>query len=297
MDLLTQLQQIPGPSGDEGRIADFVEARCQGLAAAEVQRFGDLVLVTRGRPAVALFAHLDTVGFTQGCNRTLIPIGHPHVQGDECIRTVEGDLEARIRIKQRDGKPAWIVSGKKGSPGRRWVYADPLKIKRDQVSGPYLDNRAGVWNALRVLERCDRVAAVFTPGEEHSGRGALLGARLVYEQLGITRALISDITWHTDAVKNGKGPAISFRDRSIPRQRFLDQVLAAATESGIPFQREVESSGGSDGSSIERSTFPVDWVFIGAPQKRSHTPREQCRISDLHAMVDLYCALVPALSP
>jgi putative aminopeptidase FrvX len=82
----------------------------------------------------------------------------------------------------------------------------------------------------------------------------------------------------------------------MPRQRFLDLVLAAATESGLPFQREVESGGGSDGSAIERSTFPIDWVFIGAPQKLSHTPKEECRISDLEGMADLYAALVPALS-
>jgi putative aminopeptidase FrvX len=176
------------------------------------------------------------------------------------------------------------------------VYAAPLVVKKDKVSGPYLDNRAGVWSALRVFERGEDVAVVFTPGEEHSGRGALLGARLVHEELRITRALISDITWHTEWIKNGKGPAVSFRDRSIPRQRFLDLVIAAAVASGVPFQREVESNGGSDGSAIERSTFPIDWVFVGAPQKHSHTPREECHIPDLHAMVELYLHLVPALS-
>jgi putative aminopeptidase FrvX len=169
-------------------------------------------------------------------------------------------------------------------------------VNGDSVTGPYLDNRAGVWNALQVLDRCNDVAIVFTPGEEHSGRGALIGARLIYQELNITRALISDITWHTKGVKCGKGPAVSFRDRSVPRQRFLNEVLTAATDSGVPYQREVESDGGSDGSQIERSTFPIDWVFVGAPQKRPHTTREKCIIADLQAMADLYAHLVPALS-
>lgn len=296
MDLLKELQQIPGPSGDEGRIADFVEARCRGVAGTSVRRFADLVLVVRGRPRVAVFAHVDTVGFTQGYSRDLIPIGHPDVSGDERLREVDGTNRARLKVRVEDGKPVWSLSGRDGRPGSRWVYADPLVIRKDTITGPYLDNRAGAWNALQVVERCEDVAVFFTPGEEHSGRGALMGARIAWEELRISRALISDITWHTGGTKNGKGPAISLRDRFIPRQRFLDEVLRAAEDSGVPFQREVESSGGSDGSSIERSTFPIDWVFIGAPQQHSHTVREVCRVSDLQAMADLYAALIPGLS-
>jgi putative aminopeptidase FrvX len=298
VDLLVELQQIPGPAGDEGPIADFVEAYCRRVPGTEVRRVGDVVLAARGKPRVAVFAHTDTVGFTLGYDRTLIPIGGPHVEGDEALREAGGPGRGRVRVKHRDDKPLWKLSGKDGKPGSRWVYADPLRVreKKGRVSGPYLDNRAGVWNALRTLERCEDLAAVFSVGEEHSGRGAMLAARLVYEELEITQALISDITWHTGSIKNGKGPAISFRDRSVPRQRFLERVLAAAEASGIPFQREVESGGGSDGSYLDRSPYPIDWVFIGAPQKRSHTPRELCCISDLRAMTDLYTALVPALS-
>ena len=95
-------------------------------------------------------------------------------------------------------------------------------------------------------ERCEDVILLFTPGEEHGSKGAMLGARLLFEEWGITRALVSDITWHTDWIRNGKGPAISFRDRSLPRRSFLEEVLRAAETSGLPFQREVESSGGAD---------------------------------------------------
>jgi putative aminopeptidase FrvX len=296
MDLLTQLQQIPGPSGDEGRIADFLDARCRALPGVTVQRFGDLLLAVRGEPRVAIFAHIDTIGFTQGYGRDLIPIGGPRPEDGDELLEVGGPGEARIKV-QKEGEPRrWRLSRKEGRPGSRWVYAAPLRVEAEEISGPYLDNRAGVWNALQTLERCKDVAVVFTPGEEHSGRGALIGARLIHHELGVTRALISDITWHTKGVKCGKGPAISFRDRSVPRQRYLDEVLAAATDSGVPFQREVESDGGSDGSQIERSTFPIDWVFVGAPQKRPHTTQEKCRISDLHAMANLYAHLVPALS-
>lgn len=296
MELLLEIQGIPGPSGDEGRIADYVEAHCRRISGTTVTRYGDLVLAVRGRPRVAVFAHLDTIGFTQGYNRDLIAIGGPHVEGDEAIREVESGAEARIKVRQQDDRPQWRVSGKAGAPGSRWVYAAPLVVKKKKITGPYLDNRAGVWNGLMTLQRCPDVAVVFSPGEEHSGRGALIGARLIYQDLGISRALISDITWHTGGIKNGKGPAISMRDRYVPRQRFLDEVLEAATDSKVPFQREVESGGASDGAAVERSTFPIDWIFIGAPQKNSHTPKEECLISDLEGMSELYAYLVPALS-
>jgi hypothetical protein len=40
----------------------------------------------------------------------------------------------------------------------------------------------------------------------------------------------------------------------------------------------------------------VDWVFIGAPEKDSHTPRSEARLTDLQGMVKLYAHLIPALS-
>ena len=296
MDLLAQLQAIPGPSGDEGAIAEFVAVYCRGIPGTEVRVISDLVLATRGEPRVAVFAHTDTIGFTQAYERRLVRLGGPRVSGGERVREVDGPGRARIKLRTKGEKPEWLLSEKAGRPGSRWVFADPLKFKKDRVTGPYLDNRAGVWNALRTLERCDNVAVFFTPGEEHSGRGAMLGARLAHEELEISQALISDITCDTEWIKNGNGPAVSLRDRLAPRRQFLDRVLQCAEASGIPFQYEVETDGGSDGHALERSGYPVDWVFVGAPQKDSHTPHEECRVSDLHAMADLYAYLVPALS-
>ncbi len=296
VELLKQIQAIPGPSGDEGRIADFLERWCGDVPDTRVRRAGDLLLAVRGQPRVAVFAHIDTVGFTQAYDRMLIPIGGPRVEGGERVVSLDSGERAKVKLVPQEGAVGWKLSKKVGAPGERWVYADPLELHGDRIRGPYLDNRAGVWNALHTLAGCPDVAVVFTPAEEHTARGALVGSRLVHEELGISRALISDITWHTDWIKNGKGPAISYRDRYMPRQRFLEEVVRLAEQSGITFQREVERSGGSDGSAIERSTFPIDWVFIGAPQKRSHSVREECRIPDLEQMRALYAYLVPALS-
>jgi putative aminopeptidase FrvX len=132
-------------------------------------------------------------------------------------------------------------------------------------------------------------------GEEHSGRGAAVCGRIVAEELGIRQALISDITWHTEHIHRGRGPAVSLRDRFVPRQIFLERVLELADASRIPFQREIESEGSSDGGYLERTGVPIDWCFVGAPQENSHTPREVVQWSDLQAMVELHAYLVDRL--
>jgi putative aminopeptidase FrvX len=237
---------------------------------------------------------MDTIGFTQGYGRELIRIGGPHVDGGEAIRSTVGGVTHRSRVVKR--KEAWsLEEPSEAPPGSRFVYDLPLELDGLRVQGPYLDNRAGVWSALAVLRDTDEVAVAFTANEEHSGRGATTCARWLHDQLGIRQALISDITWHTRHIRCGRGPAVSLRDRNLPRQSFLDRVLAAAESSGIPFQREIESDGSSDGGSIERSGVPMDWVFVGAPQEDSHTPHEVVHLNDLHDMVRLTAHLVQAL--
>lgn len=298
LDLLWQLLALDSPSGDEGVLADWLEAHVvRRWPDAHLERLGDSVLTVRGeRPTVAIFAHIDTTGFTLAYDWRLIPIGGPEPRDKELIRPVRNSNSGnRLRHRKRGG---WKLSGSTDAkPGSRWVYAAGVHQDRDEIVAPYLDNRAGVWAALQVLERCPRVAVAFTVGEEHSGQGAFVCARRLFEQHGVTRALIADITWDTAHVHCGQGVAISLRDRMVPRQRFLDHVLALAEESGVPFQREIESSGGSDGASIERSGVPMEWLFVGAPEKKPHTSRERVNIHDLCGMADMLAFLVNGLTP
>jgi putative aminopeptidase FrvX len=61
-----------------------------------------------------------------------------------------------------------------------------------------------------------------------------------------------------------------------------------AKESGVTFQLEVESAGGSDGTQLQKSDLPIDWCFIGAPEDNVHTPDERVAKFDIMSMVDLY---------
>ncbi len=260
------------------------------------ERLGDSVIVTRGeRPAVAVFAHTDTTGFTLGYEKRLIAIGGPSPKPDEPLKPAGGSASGnRLKMRTRRG---WKLGGKTDAPlGSRWVYATDPVWTETHVTSPYLDNRAGVWAALQALGRCPNIAVAFTVGEEHSGHGAFVCARRLYEAYGVAQALIADITWDTAHVHCGRGVAVSLRDRSVPRRRFLDHVLTLAERSSIAYQREVESSGGSDGGSIERSGVPMDWAFVGAPEKKPHTSAERVHLGDLRGMAEMLEYLVNSLT-
>lgn len=294
-DELRALVAIEGTSGDEGRIVAVVGERVAALPGVQTWRIQDNLIAWRGKPQVALFAHLDTVGFTLGYDRELIRIGGPHVSGGEALRSTIDGVTLRGRVGKRGDD--WVLEGAPEAPGgSRWVYDAPLELDGARVRGPYLDNRAGVWSALEVLKAGAPVAVAFTANEEHSGRGASTCARWLWEHLQVSQALISDLTWHTRYIRRGRGPAVSLRDRNVPRQAYLDRVLAAAEASGIPFQREIETDGSSDGGAIERSGVPMDWLFIGAPEEDSHTPAEILDLNDLQEMARLTAHLVRALS-
>ena len=151
-----------------------------------------------------------------------------------------------------------------------------------------MDNRLGVWNALKAAETLENGAIVFSTYEEHGGNSVGFCARYLFDKYNLTQNLISDITWVTNGVKHGGGVAISMRDKGIPRRSFLNQIIALAKESGVDYQLEVESAGGSDGGVLQHSDLPMDWCFIGAPEDYVHTPDEKVFKHDIMCMVELY---------
>jgi putative aminopeptidase FrvX len=65
--------------------------------------------------------------------------------------------------------------------------------------------------------------------------------------------------------------------------------------SGVPFQLEVESAGGSDGTMLQKTHLPIDWCFIGAPEDHVHSPDEKVHRADIESRVGLYRYLIAKL--
>lgn len=297
LQLLWDLLAQDSPSGDEGQTADWLAERlARDVPDVRLTRLGDSLVAARGhRPRVAVLAHLDTTGWTLGYGRQLLRIGGPDGKPGDGVRPAHRPDAGNTLARRKDG--TWRVRGKTdAAPGSRWVYSARPEQVGSEIAAPYLDNRGGLWAAYQVLMHCPGVAVAFTSGEETRGVGALACARHLSETHGITQALICDLTWHTRWIKCGRGPAVSLRDSSVPRQRYLDRVLAQAEASGLPFQREIESDGGSDGAALDRSGLGIDWVFVGAPEHDPHTARERADTGDLQGMAALLVHLVDGLS-
>jgi len=285
--LLASLLAIDSPSGDEGRISNLLIsflAACD--PAIKVTRVGHSIVAQRGsHPSVALFAHIDTTGFTVGYESDLIPIGSPDLADNDKLRSLGKPSEVFGVEISADG--CKVKDNAILTPGSRLVFAAQPVVEGDILTAPYLDNRAGVWAALQALIRCENLVVAFTAGEELSGHGARVCARHVFEELHIAQALIADITWDTKYVHVGSGPAVSLRDATVPNRSYLDRVVETASKSGIKHQLEIESDGGSDGGHIERGAYPIDWTFVGAPEKFPHSSHEQVSFEDLRQMANL----------
>jgi putative aminopeptidase FrvX len=305
MQLLKDLCEVHAPSGDEGAMTAFVLDHVQRHRASwavqpEVLCGGlfqeNIVLVFGQRPRTAIFAHMDSIGFTVRYGSELVKIGGPVTETG--IRLVGRDSQGHITCTleaDEDGRELSYHAHRDLDRGTNLTFAPDFRETEHSVQCCYMDNRLGVWNALQVAETLEEGIIVFSTREEHGGGAVGYLGKYLFEHYGVHRALISDITWVTEGVRPGKGVVISMRDRGLPRRAYLNEVIGHAQRSGIPFQLEVEGSGGSDGLELQASPYPWEWVFIGAPEDHVHSPDELVHKADIHAMAELYRYLMKAL--
>jgi putative aminopeptidase FrvX len=304
MKLLEQLCRIHAPSGNETNMTQFLleyiqENKHNWKVAPEVitgREFQDCILLVFGQPRTAIFAHIDSIGFTVRYGNQLIKIGGPDVEtGYRLIgRDDQGEIECTLHVSEEDGQLSYRYD-REIERGTELTFRCDFRETAESVQSCYLDNRLGVWNALRVAETLEDGVIAFSCWEEHGGGSVAYLAKYIYEKYGVHQALISDITWVTDGVFAGQGPAISLRDSLIPRRSFVMKLIQIAKEAGIPFQVEVEGAGGSDAKELQRGSIPWDWCFVGAPEDNVHSPDEMVHKKDIENMVALYRVLMKEL--
>ena len=301
-DLLRTLCQIQAPSGNEVTLKDFlleyIEAESPKWKVKPEVITGDLfqdnIILRFGKPRTAIFAHIDSIGFTVRYNDQLVPIGGP--KAETGYRLVGEDSMGPIDCELFNDEGNLYYKFPRGlDRGTELVFKCDFRETTDYVQSCYLDNRLGVFNALKVAETLENGVIVFSCWEEHGGGSVPYLAKHIYEQWGVKQALISDITWVTEGVLHGEGVAISMRDRNIPRRSFVDKIIAIARESGVDFQLEVEGAGSSDGRELQLSPYPFDWCFVGAPEDHVHSPDEKVHKHDVDSMIALYQVLMQKL--
>lgn len=303
MELLKKICKIHAPAGEEFAIKefllDYIKKNQDNWKVKPILHFGDhlqdnLILVFGRNPKTAIFAHLDSIGFTVKYNNEIIKIGGPVTT--EGIILVGEDINGKIegKIIKKEEK-LFIDSNREIERGTSLTFKVNFRDTDNFIQSAYMDNRLGVWNCLEVAKTLENGIIVFSSWEEHGGGSVGYLGKFIYENYGVNQALISDITWVTKGVKHGEGCAISLRDSGIPRKTFVNKVVAIARKSQIPFQLEVEDSGGSDGNGLQKSDYPWNWCFVGAPESNVHSPDEKVHKKDIISMVSLYKKLLEKL--
>lgn len=303
MKLLKDLCAVHAPSGFEVPLRDYLLGYVKRkmkkwkvtptiYTGADLQ---DCIILKFGNPRTAIYAHMDTVGFTVRYFNQLLPVGSPNAEAGTWLVGADsrGVIECELEYDKEDR--AFYKFGRVIDRGTTLTYKPHFRDSKDFIQSPYLDNRLGIFNVLKVAETLENGAIVFSCWEEHGGGSVGYLARFLYEQWQVRQALISDITWATDGVEPGGGVAISLRDKNIPRRAFVQKIGAIAREKKIDYQWEVEGSGSSDGGELQRSPYPIDWCFVGAPSFDPHTPHEKVHKADVQSMLQLYNHLMADL--
>ncbi|GAB3722840.1 hypothetical protein GCM10027594_03710 [Hymenobacter agri] len=304
MELLHTLCRIAAPSGNEAPLTAFVldyvrrhQASWQHQPRVVAhENLQDCLLLVFGEPRTAVFAHLDSIGFTVRYGRQLVRIGGPQAEAGYRLvgRDSQGEIDCTLTVDEETGELGYAFH-RDIDRGTELTFFCDFRETETTVQSCYLDNRLGVWNALRLCETLEHGVIAFSCWEEHGGGSVAYLAKHIHDTYGVRQALISDITWVTEGVHAGQGCAISLRDSLIPRRAYVDRIRAIAAASGIPHQLEVEGSGGSDAKELQHAAAPWDWCFVGAPEDHVHSPDELVDKRDIESMLALYRVLMREL--
>ncbi len=304
MELLQKLTSLHAPSGEEYAVKDFIlhyvnENKANWVTEPQVYAdealFQDGLVLVFGQPVTAVYAHMDSTGFTARYENQLIPIGGPEAKAGTILTGKDSIGHIRCQLKPDKEGRLFHDFPRAIDRGTSLVFEHNFKLTRKQVTTTYLDNRLGVYHALRLAETLENGIIAFTCWEEHGGGNVPVINRWIFENYGVRQGIICDVTWATDGVFAGKGTVISMRDRNVPRKRFIEKVIALADLSGANYQLEVEASGSSDGRELQVSPYPVDWVFIGPPGINIHSDRESVYLTDIDDTLVLYRYLMQTL--
>lgn len=302
MQLLKTLCNIHSPSGNEEMMKDFLLSYIDSEMSNWVVKpeifqgelFQNCIVIKFGKPRTAVFAHIDSIGFTVRYENQLVPIGGPEAETGYRLKGQDHLGEISCTLKEEDGN-LFYDFGRTVARGTDLTFECDFRETDEYIQSCYLDNRLGVYNALKLAETLENGVIVFSCWEEHGGGSIPYLSKFIYEKWGIVQALISDITWVTDGVIHGEGVVISMRDHSIPRRAFIKKIINVAEKHHVPFQLEVEATGASDGRELQASPYPIDWCFIGAPENNVHTPNEIVHKADIQSMLDIYRLLTKVI--
>ncbi|GAB3821473.1 hypothetical protein GCM10028895_23700 [Pontibacter rugosus] len=207
MKLLEQLCKVHAPSGNERELSEFLLSYIQEHKSTWTKQpvvlhgdlFQDCIILVFGKPRSAIFAHMDSIGFTVRYGHQLVKIGGPDLESGYTLvgEDAQGAVECTLKYNEEEHELTYEYE-REIARGTELVFKCDFRETEDSVQSCYLDNRLGVWSALQVAETLQDGIIAFSCWEEHGGGSVAYLAKYIYEQYGVKQGLISDITWVTE---------------------------------------------------------------------------------------------------
>ena len=174
------------------------------------------------------------------------------------------------------------------------------------VSCKALDNRIGVALMIHALQAAAKrsstdtaVIGVATAQEEVGARGAQTASELA----GPDIAIVLECTPADDLppigdpqARLGAGPQLRYYDpTAIANRKLARWIGSVADEIGVPLQRAVRRSGGTDAGTLHRHGAGVPTAVLGVPGRYIHSHVSMMQQQDFEHTLTLLNALVDRL--
>jgi len=306
MDLLAQLINLDGVSGDEHDVRNFIikEVR-KHVKDVKVDKMGNIIVRKKGKKPVILFiSHMDEIGLMVssvddkgkmfvsaigGIDPYMLVGQRVFVKGKEKIHgvitndNVLNDLDVPKKLKIGD---LYVYTGlskeelkKKGVKiGSYVVFAETCQFctlgSRDIISGKALDDRIGCYILLELMKNLktkNEVVFVFTVQEEIG----LYGAEASVFNLNPDYAIAIDVTGHNDqndTMVLGRGPALTIKDAEMLGNKCLNEALQeVAKKLKVNLQLEVSEIGTTDARVIFAAKGGIPSGVLGVVVANLHT--------------------------
>lgn len=334
MNLLNELCMLNGTSGDEKNVRDFIISKLPDDCTYSVDPLGNLIVDKKGeitpKNKVALFAHMDEVGFivtyisddgyiyvsnvggideSALFGKKLTINGCVGVAGGKAIHQCSADESKKIPsitdISVDFGFENKQEAEKHISLGDFGCFkSEFIQFGEQMLKSKALDDRVGCAVMLELLQEKSKIdyTCVFTVQEEIGTRGATVSAYTVNPDYAIviettTASDIPDTPDHKKVCKTGGGAVVSFMDRATLYDRELyKRAFEIAEKNNIPCQTKTVVAGGNDAGAIHKSAGGIKTIAVSLPCRYIHSGSSVCNLKDIESVERLSKELLKDLA-
>ena len=313
IELMKQLCALPGPSGCEDAVREFVLEKVKPFAdEIKMDAIGNIMVFRKGKKAlerpVVVCAHMDEVGviikqITDDAITCVVWAVISLITADSCSLpmpiTSTTAAERRTMPKTKDlyidiGAVSKAAAEDKVSLGDYGVFDSAVVEFGDGlIKAKAIDDRVGCAALLKLIEDEPPIDTwfCFTVQEEVGLRGAASmaytldpGFAMVLE--GTTAADLAEVEGGKAVCRVRGGVVLPFMDgATIYDAELFELMRNACDKRGIRWQTKTRVAGGTDAGRIHKSRAGVRVCAAAAPVRYIHSPSSVAAVADCEAVL------------